>query len=181
MHARLWEQTRTLHGDLEKRFDELRIEVPSGYLHFLSAHSIALSCAADWLSSLNSPHERTFRQLVSKIDTDLRALGARSPRATLDLMQPESDLGILYVVGGSSLGARVLLKRIAASATGETAPPAGYLKSENLRHLWGALRPSLAIASARGATADRAVSSAEQTFECFRMALGLIKQERVDG
>ncbi|MEJ8574357.1 hypothetical protein [Microbaculum marinum] len=182
MHARLWAETRAHHLDLESRFSALDMESPSGYRTFLAAHALALACADGWLRALQSPFGEVIGGLCRDVEADLASLdAARRARSRsvrhLDLATPARDSGILYVIGGSSLGAGVLLKRLRGSDRTGAGSATRYLASERLRLLWASVRPNLAALPEFGPPADQTIRSAQQTFECFGAALQTVEQD----
>lgn len=117
--SRLRDATRDAHERLEGRLDILeRMKTPEGRHHlvrgFHGLHSGAEAVLAPWLSGLDGL-DFAERRRVGRLADDLKVLGisAGPPCPVVAPTSASEALGMLYVLEGSSLGAKVIRKQAA--------------------------------------------------------------------
>lgn len=118
--TRLREATRLTHERLEQRLDILeRMASPEGRRHlvrrFHGLHVGAEAALAPWLIDLPGLEFEARRRVV-RLAEDLETLGVE-PETAAPAPRPASAgeaMGMLYVLEGSSLGAKVIRKQAAA-------------------------------------------------------------------
>ena len=144
-----------------------RIETPSGYGAFLSASAMAITPlelaleragVAGWLPDWS---KRVRRAALAR---DLAALGLDVPAfAPAAVPSPDFGAGLLYVLEGSRLGARVLARQVDAGGHGL---PLAYLTQGEGDNLWRSFlawleRPNVGIRT------DACEDGARYGFQCF--------------
>lgn len=147
-HSFLRQATASLHAEVEavveraKMFDS--VERYGDYLRRLTVFHERLLSAQAVASPATLPHWQHVREHVAALAEDLGSLSLR-PTATRSSVAVASSataaLGALYVVVGSSLGARVLVRRAAtmlSSAEGRAPCATAYLSAQASSNDWPA-------------------------------------------
>lgn len=161
LREHLRSHTRRDHEQLDKALASLDLSRQQDYARFLRFHAVARAGIEDWLSR-HAPAEACPPQQLSLIEDDLAALGAIPPSSTPAFEAPaENWLGVSYVVAGSHLGNRMLLKQIDA-----TSQPHAFLSGEAMQDYWKHLRPALEE-SVGGREANENAASARAAFTHF--------------
>lgn len=105
------------------------------------------------------------RRRSDAILTDLAALASPTPAVEpLSLPDAAAAAGALYVIEGSRLGGRFLVRGVAAGL------PTGYLGDEQPRGRWLALLTALERALPDASVRDRAITAARAVFARFELA-----------
>ncbi len=167
VHARLRAATASAHGRLERDLDwEARVASLDGYRGLLArlrgfhaTYEPAIGAALDEAAFFEP------RRRLAKLDADLTYLGL-GPTGALPapsaprLAGPDAALGALYVLEGSTLGGRVIGRRIAALHGFETDGLAYYrAHGPATGAMWSAFRARLEAAGDAGALAEAAVAT----------------------
>jgi heme oxygenase len=162
--------TADLHADVDARFSGAFDGSVEGYAHFLSAMASALLPLERALEEAGVEQvlpDWTERRRAALLLDDLAALGGepvpeiRAPAAAGEARQ----LGMVYVLEGSRLGGKLLLKRALGSTDRKVRAATRYLSHGTGRNLWSSFlerlesspdvsrQPAEAIAGARDAFA----------------------------
>jgi heme oxygenase (biliverdin-IX-beta and delta-forming) len=116
---RLRQETRSAHGELDESLhliDRLssmqqRANVLAGYHRFHHAAEAAIALFLGAIADLDFAARRRSRLIAE----DISILGQQmlpDPATSLDIRTPSQAFGALYVLEGSSLGGRVILKEL---------------------------------------------------------------------
>lgn len=148
-----------------------RIESPSGYGAFLSASAAALAPlelaleragVGEWLPDWP---RRTRRAALAR---DLAELGLETPAlGTASVPSQAFGAGLLYVLEGSRLGARFLVRQAGA---GSADLPTAYLTHGEGQDLWRTFLAWLEAIPKVGFRTDEAEAGARYGFRCFSEA-----------
>lgn len=160
LRDRLRDATAPLHETLDKTVSPLALGDRDDYARFLSFQYAARQPIEAWIDGLDI--ECAPPAMCGLIAEDLEELGNECPPALTDFEVPSDsdELGLLWVLAGSSLGNRMIL-----SKRGHTIGTR-FLADTAMVDYWKGLRPRLE-ASANPAEADRAVSAAKHAFHHF--------------
>lgn len=173
----LRQETRSLHQRTEALLSDLDIRTRSGLNRFLLVHHAAVMPIERRLAEAEMTERWPFR-LTELLTTDL-AERDLTPTAGLATSRFRSahPLGLCYVLGGSRLGTRFLLKRL---CSGERAPR--YLTRAPDEAIWPWTLRLLNSPEAEAASWDAVVTSAEIAFASFADALSLVgtSKESID-
>lgn len=157
LRAVLREATAAEHGRLDAAMGTLDLSRPEDYARFLRVQLAGREPVEAWLAAVAGTDAPP--PMSPLIRTDLEALGVDAPRQTGTPFDPgtaEGAIGTAWVLAGSHLGNRMMLRRLA-----ERAPagwPVAFLSDEQMAAHWRAILPALstdrpdpapAIASAR--------------------------------
>jgi heme oxygenase (biliverdin-IX-beta and delta-forming) len=174
LRYRLREATAATHHDLDAQFATFDLTARKGYRRFLEASAAALlpleaalertgvaGLFADW-------PERSRRDAIT---ADLARLeGEIRPMAEIAPLSRNAVLGTMYVLEGSRLGARYLLRTIAASADPLIAEARGYLRHGTGQPLWRSFLARLEREPMTEDDAAEAIAGARQAFAMFAEA-----------
>lgn len=166
--------TAPAHARLDALFGQSDLQTLSGYRGFLEAHAIAvLPLEADLV---RSGVEQLFVDWPSRsrsraLSADLISLGGRiRALATLPRLDVEGVLGTMYVLEGSRLGARFLLRRVQQSADPAVARTTAYLSHGAGSQLWPSFLATLERHAAEIGDPAGVVAAARWTFGVFERA-----------
>jgi len=173
MRDRLRAATAEAHAALDRHMQAYDLTSRAGYRRFLAASAAALlpleqalersgvrELVADWEQRARS------RALLA----DLAHFGDSARPLTLDgVFDRERMLGTLYVLEGSRLGARLLVKLAMRSADPEVRAATAYLRHGEGRGLWPSF---LSLLERESALADEAatIAGADAAFALFAEA-----------
>lgn len=176
LRHRLRASVASLHSRVDTRMTEL-LARPDGYEQFLSATAGALL-----------PLERALESAdVSRIVPDwaqrARSAALRSDLADLALIEPafearlpQSDgafiLGVLYVLEGSRLGSRVVLRQLQMSAPTQLKGATRYLSHGEGLPLWKTFLAQLEASQPARDDPEAAIAGARAAFELFLIRAG---------
>lgn len=171
LRDRLRAATSKDHEALDALASAFDFETASGYSGFLSASAAALfplelalerAGVEDWLRDWPL---RTRRAALAR---DLAALGASVPVAKPEATPSRAfGAGLLYVLEGSRLGARVLARRVREA---EPDLPVAYLTHGDDAHPWRSFLTWLEAQPKVGLRTDEAIAGARYGFRCFSAA-----------
>jgi heme oxygenase len=164
--------TATDHAEVDSRFAMLIGRGVAGYAEFLQLSAAAISPLEQALREANV--ERILpdwedRSRGASLGADLADLGLSAPPAA----RPPSvggeahQFGVLYVLEGSRLGAKVLIRRLLASPGLQTVHPLRYLRHGEGLPLWPTFVQQLeSSAAVRRSTGD-VIAGAHMAFGWF--------------
>jgi heme oxygenase len=164
--------TATDHAEVDARFAKLIGRGVAGYAEFLQLSAAAIAPLEEALREANV--ERILpdwkdRSRGASIRADLADLGITAPPATRppSLGGEARQFGVLYVLEGSRLGAKVLLRRLLAGPALQTPRPLRYLQHGEGLPLWPTFVEQLeSSAAVRRSPAD-AIAGAHKAFRWF--------------
>ncbi|QOZ54631.1 biliverdin-producing heme oxygenase [Bradyrhizobium sp. CCBAU 53338] len=172
LHERLRDATATAHRELDAQMSAFDLTVFSGYRRFLQASAGALLPLEAAL--VDAGVARMFpdwpeRTRSAAIGADLDQLG-REAQATVSVspLTPGGIVGTMYVLEGSRLGARFLLKTIADAADPRIGEATAYLRHGAGKRLWQSFLSKLA--SDVGCDEDEVIEAARRAFAAFERA-----------
>jgi len=164
--------TATDHAEVDSRFAMMIGRGLPGYTEFLQLSAAAIVPLEAALSEANV--ERILpdwknRSRGASLRADLADLGLSVPPAARppSLGGDANQFGVLYVLEGSRLGAKVLIRRLLASPGLQTLRPLRYLRHGEGLPLWPTFVEQLeSSAAVRRSPAD-AIAGAHTAFEWF--------------
>ncbi|HEV2160288.1 biliverdin-producing heme oxygenase [Bradyrhizobium sp.] len=172
LRERLRDATAAAHRELDAQLSSFDLTVFSGYRRFLQASAGALLPLEAAL--VESGVAKMFpdwpeRARSAAISADLERLG-RDAHASVSVspMTPSGVLGTMYVLEGSRLGAKFLLKTVADSADPRVGEATAYLSHGAGKRLWQSFLAKLA--GGEGYDEDEAIASAGAAFAAFELA-----------
>lgn len=172
LRVRLREATATAHQSLDARIAASNLTSLACYRHFLEATAAALIPLEAALedSNVNAVVEDwQERARTQAIRSDLARIGGQVlPLPSIKRLSHAETLGVLYVLEGSRLGARYLLRTVSASSDPMVANATAYLGHGSVS-LW---QTFLAVLNRKSRIADEAgaVAGSIMAFNLFGMA-----------
>lgn len=163
--------TAETHQALDATFGAFELQSRSGYLRFLEASAAALlpleaALSEAGIAAIIPDWEQRLR--ATAIAADLAALGGTvRPLPMRPGFTAAGMLGAAYVLEGSRLGARVLLKQIAASPDPTVAAATAYLGHGAGLPLWPRFLTILDNAAQDPRETGEAIDAARQAFALF--------------
>ena len=171
MRNALREATSETHARLDETVGSLPLSSDDDYASFLTAQYLARR-VVDAALDAQSPHGITPPPSQTELlQLDLSDLGAVSSQQehALTLSTPFEALGAAWVIAGSSLGNRTILRqRRKKGLTG----PQRFLEDDRLTSYFSNLRAVLSE-NYPPAEVDEAVLGARKTFEVFERAFSI--------
>ena len=174
--------TRDLHGDVDAHFGAFALASLHGYRSFLEASAAALLPLEKAL--IDSGVKRRFpdwplRARSAAILYDLERIGG----VCWLLPTPEpldfgGILGTMYVLEGSRLGAKVLLKAVSRSHDSDVTGATGYLSHGKGQPLWQTFLATLDRHAGDLTEPKSAVIAARRAFHLFDRAAKLVIENR---
>ena len=172
LRERLRDATATAHRELDALLSAFDLTVVTGYRRFLQASAGALLPLEDALGEADVA--RIFpdwpeRSRSAAIAADLRRLGSAA-QSTMPVPSLTSGgiLGTMYVLEGSRLGARFLLKEIADAADPRITVATSYLRHGTGKRLWQSFLSKLQ--SEEISDEDQVIEAARAAFTAFKRA-----------
>ncbi|WP_370057770.1 biliverdin-producing heme oxygenase [Bradyrhizobium yuanmingense] len=172
LRERLRDATSAAHRDLDAQLSAFDLTELSGYRRFLQASAGALLPLETAL--VEADVSRAFpdwpeRSRSVAILADLERLGSAAPRlVSVPPLTRSGVLGTMYVLEGSRLGAKFLLKMVADSANPRICEAVAYLSHGTGRRLWQSFLAKLAIDERWDE--DEAIAAAHIAFAAFEQA-----------
>lgn len=171
MRDRLRAATSSSHAALDAVASTFDMETPVGYGAFLAASAAALSPLELALERagveawLQDWPRRARRAALAR---DLAAMDLPAPAIkALPTPSPAFGAGLLYVLEGSRLGARVLARQVRRAAPHF---PLAYLAHGEGEDLWRSFLTWLEARPKVGLRTDEAEAGARYGFQCFSAA-----------
>jgi heme oxygenase len=162
--------TAAAHARLDAQLSGLGLSTPAGYRQFLEANAAALLPLEAAL--VESGVARVFpdwgaRTRSEAIRADLGRMGGMvRPLPAPTLFGFEQALGAMYVLEGSRLGARVILRQIRASGVCSVTGATAYLRHGDGQPLWPSF---LAELERHGAALSEWTNVAQGAYLAFDM------------
>ena len=173
LRSRLREQTRDAHDSVDTLFGQHDLATREGLSITLQAHAIALRRSLAALPGRNSrSYARTLLIMLAAIESDLAALGV-SPTG-VDQSDPTDTaihpLGLIYVIAGSSLGARILLSDIRKSNDPDVVSATRYFSCPESAEMWKSVSTTLMRWTGSKDEEKMIIASAQTAFLWFEAA-----------
>ncbi|TWA94461.1 biliverdin-producing heme oxygenase [Bradyrhizobium stylosanthis] len=172
LRERLRDATSAAHRELDAQLSAFDLTVFSGYRRFLQASAAALLPLEAAL--VDAGVARMFpdwpeRSRSAAIAADLGRLGSAMPWAVrVSPLTQSGVLGTMYVLEGSRLGAKFLLKTVADSADPRVGEATAYLSHGTGKRLWQSFLSKLADDGS--CDEDEAIEAARLAFAAFEQA-----------
>jgi heme oxygenase len=172
LRERLRDATSAAHRELDAQLSSFDLAILSGYRRFLQASAGALLPLESAL--VEAGVARMFpdwpqRTRSAAIAADLGRLGAAMPRSVAAPRLTRSGvLGTMYVLEGSRLGAKFLLRTVADAADPRISEATAYLAHGTGQRLWQSFLAKLE--SDEQCDEDEAIVSARAAFAAFEQA-----------
>ena len=167
LRSRLREATQTYHDKLDSAFDPEMLGDRETYAAFLACQLAARAPIEAWARS-ECPAALVPPPVTALLIEDLHDLGrpfSHRPRG-FSLPAGADPLGLAWVIAGSHLGNRFMLKRLQDAGSDL---PNRFLSDPAMTAYWQALRPQLEAPSSE-MSARPAVEAAICTFRFFQRA-----------
>jgi heme oxygenase (biliverdin-IX-beta and delta-forming) len=137
---RLKQATAAAHRDLDARLGALDLDRLQGYRRFLEISAAALlplesALETSGVAGIFADWPRRARRAAITADL-IKVGGSALPLERLPTLSRKTMFGTLYVLEGSRLGAKFLLRQVAASADPVIASATAYLNHGAGQHLW---------------------------------------------
>jgi heme oxygenase len=166
--------TAELHEEIDRCFHNYDLSTLRGYRAFLEASAAALLPVEQGLQRVHI--ERVFpdwpaRRRRDAIVADLERLdGTCEPLPEMEIRDFGSMLGAMYVLEGSRLGAKALLRIVSRSPDPRVRQATAYLAHGERQPLWQKFLHSLQCHSEHLTDTHSAIASARQVFALFGQA-----------
>jgi heme oxygenase len=172
LRERLRDATAAAHRELDAQMSAFDLAVLPGYRRFLEASAGALLPLEAALVDANVAKmfpdwpERTRRDAIT---SDLARLG-RDAHGTVSVppLTPSGMIGTMYVLEGSRLGAKFLLKAVADAGDPRLGEATAYLRHGAGKRLWQGFLARLA--DEEDCDEDEAIEAARSAFAAFEQA-----------
>lgn len=189
LHKRLRAETDAAHQDLEHAVDfDGQLKSPHAYVGYLSRLLVVHRAAERAVSNYDfAPlgFDYSNRRKSQHLKADLDHVGGphawnldEAERPSLTLGSLEEALGVVYVIEGSSLGARAVLPQIKQALGYDETAGATYFAGlgEDGKLLWRACLAAINAVPVGSADARRVIEGAHAGFALFRLWLPEIRQ-----
>lgn len=169
---RLREETRDAHASIDALYGQHDLSSREGLTFVLVAHITALSWIHDVLPNHLETERNAIAEMIEAIAVDLTRLGApfSLPIKVAGSEYANDTLGLIYVVAGSRLGARVLIKQIESSSDRRVRGASQYFTCAAGDNLWQSCRAKLREWAGKPEEEDDIVDAARAGFACFERA-----------
>ena len=169
LRSRLRQATQTYHDKLDSAFAPEALAARDTYAAFLACQLAARAPIEAWART-ECPEALVPPPVTALLIEDLHDLGrpfSHRPRG-FDLPAGADALGLAWVIAGSHLGNRFMLKRM--QDAGSTLPHR-FLSDPAMPAYWQSIRPQLEM-TCTAAAAQPAIDAAVCTFTHFERAFG---------
>jgi heme oxygenase len=174
IRSRLKQATAEVHRDLDGRLGSLDLSSLGGYRRFLEANAAALLPLEDALESADVATmfaDWPQRSRRAAIAADLaKVRGIARPTAVPPILNGNAVLGTMYVLEGSRLGAKYLIRTVANSANPVIADATAYLGHGAGQPLWPRFLVALEQESVTPDDEAEIVEAATAAFATFAQA-----------
>ncbi|WP_156807835.1 biliverdin-producing heme oxygenase [Henriciella marina] len=167
---------------MDALFSQHDLSTRNGLSSVLRAHSVALNRTLSALSNQTSTYAKTLQTMIAAIDEDLKALDEAVPgeRHFADPAPDVHPLGLIYVIAGSTLGARILLSDIQASGDPKVAAATRYFACPATSEMWKSVSKTLKCWSGQPHEENKIVTSAQTAFSWFEAAHSTVQKASND-
>lgn len=172
LRDQLRNSTAELHARVDRHMGQLLQQTDGGYAEFLLMSAAAILPLENALEAANVAailpdwveRSRSAAILADLADLSLSAPAGRSIDGDQRLTDEAYQFGMLYVLEGSRLGARVILREL----QGSMQPlPVRYLSHGQGQPMWQTFVRSLEASSAANQNRELAISGATAAFNMF--------------
>ena len=154
------------HDQLDQMFRTVDISQRDGFALFASVHRTCFQAMSDRYPS--GGHASEFLgQMVDCLSHDIRIIGATSLDATPELPKQIDPLAIDYLVAGSRMGSKVLLKRWAKSGDPRVQQACHYFGLQGDGQFWKDTCAALSLIAPSSARANEIVTDTQILFGLF--------------
>ena len=172
LRERLRDATSAAHRELDAQLSSFDLTTFSGYRRFLQASAgalLPLEAALVEAGVAKLFPDWPERARSAAIAADLERLG-KDAHATVSVLPltPSGMIGTMYVLEGSRLGAKFLLKTVADAADPRVRAATAYLGHGAGKRLWQSFLAKLA--SEQACDEDEAIEAARSAFAAFEQA-----------
>jgi heme oxygenase len=176
MREKLKMATDAAHRALDTRLGAFDLTSVSGYRRFLEANAAALLPLEAALERSGVVHlfadwSQRSRRVAITADLD-RIGGASHPLPSMASMSRQEMLGAMYVLEGSRLGAKYLLREVAGSREPKIVAATRYLRHGSGLPLWRTFLDALEREAVTGENEVEMIGSAQRAFAMFAKAAG---------
>ncbi|KYG98242.1 heme oxygenase [Bradyrhizobium sp. DOA1] len=172
LRERLRDTTAAAHRELDAQLSSFDLTVVAGYRRFLQASAgalLPLEAALVEAGVASMFPDWPERSRSAAIAADLGRLGsAAQPTVSVPPLTPGGMLGTMYVLEGSRLGAKFLLKEVADAADPRITEATSYLSHGAGKRLWQSLLSKLQ--SEEVSDEDEVIEAARAAFAAFERA-----------
>ncbi|NEU11124.1 biliverdin-producing heme oxygenase [Methylobacterium sp. BTF04] len=175
LRATLRQATAEAHARLDTGWEAHDLTQRSAYVAFLSSMAVALVPLEATLEAAGVEGvlpDWPVRRRSAALLSDLAGLSAPPIAKTSDPgdCSPGEIAGILYVLEGSRLGGKVILRRVLASSSPDIHDNVRFLRHGEGQRLWPAFATWLAADASARADIDGAIAGAHRAFAAFQAA-----------
>jgi heme oxygenase len=165
--------TADLHADIDARFSgnfSGSADAYAGFLAALASALVPLERALEEAGVESILPDWPERRRADLVLADLEALGSDTPpAASAPAMQGEArQFGVAYVLEGSRLGGKLLLRRALANPDARVRAATRYLSHGADRDFWPSFVTRLDASSAVTRAPGEAIAGARMAFALFR-------------
>jgi heme oxygenase (biliverdin-IX-beta and delta-forming) len=174
LRGRLKDATAADHRELDARFATFDLSKRTDYRRFLEASAAALlpleaALERDGVAGIFDDWAQRSRRAAIIADID-RLGGAIRPWRGIGPFTRHSLIGALYVLEGSRLGAKFLLRIIARSADPQVSEATAYLRHGAGQALWPSFLARLESEAVAAVDESEAITGARRAFALFAEA-----------
>ncbi len=169
---RLRTETRDAHASIDELYGQHDLSTRDGLTFVLVAHLMALTWIHDVLPAHLEAEKQALDAMINDIAADLAGLDAPFglPMRVAGSEYASDPLGLIYVVAGSRLGARILVRQIESSPDPIVRKACRYFQSVDGDALWQDCRAQLQTWAGEPVEQDDVVAAARAGFACFERA-----------
>ncbi|MEQ9314813.1 MAG: biliverdin-producing heme oxygenase [Henriciella sp.] len=172
LRTRLRSDTQYDHDRIDALYGRYDLTDRADLSAFLEAHALALSWCTDAIPADRSEFSALMRGLIAAIGDDLAHLGAPAQShwpAKPNALRGDA-LGLIYVVAGSRLGGRVLVRQILAAEDPVVASATRYFTCTEGDALWQSVQVALQDWTGSSDQEARLVEGARSAFQYYEDA-----------
>jgi heme oxygenase len=172
LRMRLRTETRKEHALIDELYGQHDLTCREGLAFFLRSQALALSWCQDALPCAMADRARCLNAMICAVADDLAALD--EPAQTNWTSAPArfelEPLGLLYVVAGSRLGARLLVRNVERSDDATVRAATRFLTCPEGDRLWRDVLEELKLWSGSQEEEERIIAAARAGFGWFAIA-----------